>query len=268
MDALQKLIAKNAGKIRFGLVMFPTKGTTTPECVQAQPLLSPALGNEQKIRDLFVSERPASPTCVTNIDEGIKQASTEPLLYTTERRSFVLLVSDGAQSANCNDGSAANASTVNYITELYNKKVPTYVIGFDVGTNMGAQAALNSFATAGGLENPNGGTTKFYPANNQAELEATLDNLASLTAGEISLCRGMPCPDKRCLSATAMCTDGYCVEPLPNLLGPDGGQDTGNVTSGCSCRVSDRSAVPSAGLATLLCAAALLGLWRRRAFRH
>src|SRR3569832_1628981 len=47
--AINKLAANNSGKIRFGLAMFPNKTTTTPKCVQTNPLLAPAQGNEQAV---------------------------------------------------------------------------------------------------------------------------------------------------------------------------------------------------------------------------
>jgi len=267
VDALNKLMTANTGKLRFGLAMFPNKTAVSPKCVQSTPLLAPAIGNEQAVATELTNNRPGSP-CITNIDEGIKQASMEPSLRSSDRRSFVLLVTDGEQSNNCSGGPAtANPLTIQYITDLYNQKVPTYVVGFDIGSNMAAQASLNSFAKAGGLPNTTG-TTSYYPANNQAELEAALAKLASLTGGEVSLCRGMPCPDGRCLSATATCTAGFCVEPAPDLGGQGGnndadGTDTGSLASGCNCQVGSAPAAASAGWSALALAA-VLGLLRRR----
>ncbi len=269
VSAINKLIANNSGKIRFGLAMFPNKTATAPKCVQTSPLLAPALGNEQAVSTLLTNNRPGSP-CITNIDEGIKQAGAEPSLFTPDRRSFVLLVTDGEQSNNCNGGTAtADPLTVQYVKALYDQKVPTYVVGFDIGSDAQAQKSLNSFALAGGLPNKNG-TTMYYPANNEAELESTLSQLASLTSGELGICRGMPCPDGRCLSATAMCVSGFCVEPEPDLGGQGGGDDAGGsgggggLATGCSCEVGQRRAVSSAGLMALLLSGVVLLRGRRR----
>ena len=269
VTAINNLIANNSGKLRFGLAMFPDKTSTTPKCVQTTPLLAPALGNEQTVSMLLTNNRPGSP-CITNIDEGIKQASLEPSLFTTDRRSFVLLITDGEQSNNCNGGTpTADPLTIQYIKGMYDKKVPTYVVGFDIGSNAQAQKSLNSFATAGGLPNKNG-ATMYYPANNEAELESTLSQLASLTGGEVGVCRGMPCPDGRCLSATATCVSGFCEEPAPDLAGQGGGNDDaggpsgGIVTTGCSCDIGNRTAASSAALTGILLSGALLVLARRR----
>lgn len=267
--AINKLATNNSGKIRFGLATFPNKTSTTPKCVQTSPLLAPALGNEQTVATLLTANRPDAP-CITNIDEGMKQAGAEPSLFTQERRSFVLLITDGEQSNNCNGGTAtADPLTVQYIKALYDQKVPTYVVGFDIGSNAQAQKSLNSFAQAGGLPNTNG-TTMYYPANNEAELESTLSQLASLTSGELGICRGMPCPDGRCLNANAMCVSGYCVEPEPDLGGQGGGGDAGGpgggggLNTGCSCEVGQRRAASSAGFVALLLSGVVLLRARRR----
>ncbi len=269
VDAIRNLTTKHAGKLRFGLGMFPDKGVMTPQCVQTTPHLSPAPNNEQAVMTQLASNTPGAP-CVTNIDEGIKQAGADPALYSTERRSFVVLITDGAQSGNCSGGrTTADPLTVKYLTELYSKKVPTYVVGFDVGTNATAQASLNSFATAGGLPNPTG-TLKFYAANDQAELEAALDKLAGIAStGDVSFCKGVPCPDNRCLTATAQCVDGFCVEPPPDPNGGGSGNPDGTggglATTGCSCQVGAHSHAGTAGLLSplLLVAAGILRLRRR-----
>lgn len=269
VDAINSLMAKNSGQLNFGLAMFPTKTTVSPKCVQNGALLPPAPNQVQTVTTLLANNRPGSP-CITNIDEGIKQASAEPSLFTTDRRSFVLLLTDGAQSNDCNGGSAtADPLTVQYIKDMYDKKVPTYVVGFDIGTNAGAQKSLNNFAIAGGLPNSDA-TLKYYPANDQAELEATLAKLAGLSGGEVSICRGQPCPDGRCLSATASCTSGFCVEPVSDMAGQGGGTDDGgtdgggSVASGCSCQLGGQAATSSAGLSALAIGGALLLLRRRR----
>lgn len=80
----------------------------------------------------------------------------------------------------------------------------------------------------------------------------------------------MPCPDGRCLSATAMCESGYCVEPEPDLGGQGGSSDAGEpgrggLSTGCSCEVGQSRAASSAGLvALLLSGVALLRSRRRR----
>lgn len=269
VDAIKSMTTKYAGKLQFGLVMFPDKGIadSSKTCVQTMPMLSPGPGNEQQVVTLLNNNRPGAP-CITNIDEGIKQARDNTALYGTDRRSFVLLITDGAQSGGCNGGRAgADPLTNQYLKEMYDKKVPTYVVGFDIGTNTNAQASLNSFALSGGL--PNAGTPSFIPANNQMELDAALDRIASSsTGGEFSVCKGQPCPDNRCLTPGAMCMNGFCIEPATDDGGTAGGIDlgpetVGTVATGCSCQLGGQSMAPSASL-TLLVGGGLLLVLRRR----
>jgi MYXO-CTERM domain-containing protein len=274
VDAIKNMTTKYTGKLQFGLIMFPDKGIseTSKTCVQTMPMLSPAVGNEQKVVTLLANNRPGSP-CITNIDEGIKQARDNQALYGTDRRTFLLLITDGAQSAGCNGGRAgADPLTNQYIKEMYDKKVPTYVVGFDVGTNAGAQASLNGFAMSGGLPNP--GTPSFIPANNQAELDAALDKIASSsTSGEFSVCKGQPCPDNRCLTAGATCVSGFCVEPTGDGgTGIDvdlgGDPNGGTVATGCSCRLGEQPGelpVAPAAAAVAVLGGVLLARRRRSA---
>lgn len=274
VDAIKSMTTKYAGKLQFGLVMFPDKGINenSKTCVQTMPMLAPGPGNEQQVVTLLTSNRPGAP-CVTNIDEGIKQARDNMALYGTDRRSFVLLITDGAQSGGCNGGRAgADPLTNQYIKEMYDKKVPTYVVGFDIGTNTNAQASLNSFAMSGGL--PNVGTPSFIPANNQTELDAALDRIASSsTGGEFSICKGQPCPDNRCLTPGALCMNGFCIEPASADGGGGGDTDmgpdvAGTVATGCSCQLGGQSMAPSASLALIVGGGLLLALRSRRGARR
>ena len=269
VDAINKMTTKYGSQLRFGIGLFPDKGVVSGMCVQTTQLLSPAPGNAAKVSEQLTANRPDAP-CVTNIDEGIRQAAAEPALHTTDRRSFVLLITDGAQSSSCNGGpSKADPKTEQYIKDLYAMKIPTYVVGFDVGTNAQSQTSLNTFAKAGGLANA--AAPYFIAANDETELDAALDKIAALSSsGEFSFCKGMPCPDNRCLSATAACIDGFCVESGADMGGGsedlgDGNSDPGgSVATGCACQVGGRSAAPSALGAMLLVGTALVLRRQRR----
>ena len=51
--------------------------------------------------------------------------AADPTLYATDRRSFVVLITDGAQSSNCNGGrTTADPLTVQYLTELLQQEGP------------------------------------------------------------------------------------------------------------------------------------------------
>lgn len=178
--AINQLTMDFEGKIRFGLTMFPD--LVPEQCAQDVIPIPVGVDTAQPIRDLLTASLvkmdkyyPDGP-CVTNIDTAILQAATEPAFKDVDRDSFVVLISDGKQSAGCG-GNAGDMKTVQYITDLYqNDGVPTFVIGFDVDTD---SAQMNAFADAGGV--PSSGATKFYNAADQASLDAALKVIAVKT---------------------------------------------------------------------------------------
>lgn len=180
VDALKTLTTSYSGKIRFGLTLFPDRDTNN--CTQAAAIpvpLGPA--NETKIQTLLTSAlKAADPNfpdgpCVTNIDTGMSQAATDPGFKDATRKSFAMLVSDGAQ-AGCNAG-GGDTGTAATITSLASKGVKTFVVGFGSGVDT---ATLNQFAVAGGMP-VSGGAVKFYNAGDKASLDAALKTIAALT---------------------------------------------------------------------------------------
>jgi len=179
VDALKTLTTSYNGKIRFGLTMFPD--TDANSCTQAAALPVPVgPTNETKIQTMLTSAlKAADPNfpdgpCVTNIDTGMTQAATDPGFNDTTRKSFAMLVSDGAQ-AGCN-AAGGDSGTTAAITALAGKGVKTFVVGFGSGVDV---PTLNQFAVAGGA--PLSGATKFYNAGDKASLDAALKAIAALT---------------------------------------------------------------------------------------
>jgi hypothetical protein len=180
--AINKMTTTFAGKIRFGLAMFPDK--VNPNCDQGPIPISPAPGTEMAIQTLLTAalktndvNYPNGP-CVTNIDGGMHQVSLAPELADATRGNYVLLITDGAQSAGCSLYGGANGA-VKIAADLFAKKVATFVIGFDAGVN---STELNKLADAGGV--PTGDPmTHYYNAADQAALEMALDTIAKLTKG-------------------------------------------------------------------------------------
>ena len=177
--ALKTMTTTYAGKIRFGLTMFPD--TDNVACTQAAIPVPTGPANESKIQTMLTSALltsdpyyPDGP-CVTNIDTAMSQAATDPGFLDKTRQNFAMLVTDGSQ-AGCNAG-GGNAGTTATITAMAGKGVKTFVIGFGSGVNA---AALNQFAVAGGVPvvNP---TTKYYDAADQKSLDTALQTIAALT---------------------------------------------------------------------------------------
>lgn len=179
VDALKTLTTTYNGKIRFGLTLFPDRDANS--CAQGAIPVPLAAANETKIQTLLTSAlKAADPNfpdgpCVTNIDTGMSQAAGDPGLADASRKSFAMLVSDGAQ-AGCTAG-GGDAGTTATITALATKGVKTFVVGFGSGVDI---PTLNQFAVAGGapVANP---TVKFYNAADKASLDTALKTIASLT---------------------------------------------------------------------------------------
>lgn len=179
VDALHTLLGAHPTDIRWGLTMFPdTVGETCGQGAlpfpvgdgQAASIDAMLQGALDEANPLF----PAGP-CVTNIDTAILQAGTDPGLTDTTRGRFVMLISDGAQSA-CNLG-GGDAGTAQAIADLHAAGVTTYVVGFGSGVD---DAQLNAFAVAGGAPRP--GATKFFRAENANQLDTVFQAITGAVA--------------------------------------------------------------------------------------
>jgi len=174
---LTQLMTTYAGKIRFGITLFPDR--VMPNCTQSTIPFDPAPGNETPIgmllnKSLATTDMyyPNGP-CVTNIDSAIAQASMEPAFSDTTRKSFALLLTDGEQSG-CN-AAGGNAGTIAALKAMNMKGVSTFVIGFGASAD---PVSLTQFANAGGV--PNSGPA-YYDATDQASLDAALLKIANET---------------------------------------------------------------------------------------
>lgn len=277
-EAIGTLTTTYAGKLNFGLIMFPDE--TGVSCDQDGPIyVAMGAGNEQAVRDGVANTDPSGP-CVTNIDTAMAQVGTDPAYSGTPdpsgRRGFAVLITDGKQSGSCG-GNANDLVTIANIEALYMAGYPTYVVGFGGGVD---PADLDKFAMAGGV--PRVGTPLYYQADSAAELDAALDAIAGDIVGDPELggCAGSPCPDGRCFGDDEMCIEGVCktflpdAGPMPDASanGGDGGDGDGdggfggdgNESGGC-CSASNSAAhlVGTTALAVFVLAL-LLGLPRRQ----
>ena len=181
VNALNTLTTTYAGKIQFGLTMFPD--TDADKCNQGAIPIPPGPGNEMKIEQLLTAalantdpNYPDGP-CVTNIDTGMQQASMCTQLTDKSRGDFVVLITDGAQ-AGCSAAGGANGATM-LITQMAKAGIGTFVIGFGSGVNA---KQLNNFAVAGGHSTGNM-AKEYYDAADQMSLDAVLKAIAGQTFG-------------------------------------------------------------------------------------
>jgi hypothetical protein len=131
------------------------------------------MANAQNENNKFFPDGP----CVTNIDTAMDEASKVAALSDPARKSFVLLISDGAQ-AGCN-AAGGNMGAQNIIAAMAAKGIGTFVVGFAGNVS---EANLNKFAQLGGYPNP-AANLDYYKAENEASLNTALDTIAQQTLG-------------------------------------------------------------------------------------
>ena len=194
--AIGTMTTQFAGKIRFGLTLFPD--LVTPNCEQDAIPIPVAPGTEMSIQTLLtnalVTADPYFPNgpCVTNIDTAMSQATTEPAFADLDRASYALLITDGKQSSGCDAAGGDNGTEMIIGDLLATQKVPTFVLGFGSGID---PAQMNDFGLAGGV--PANAMTAYYDAQDQASLDAALKAIADKTLGCVfSLDEPPPNPDE------------------------------------------------------------------------
>lgn len=180
VKALDLAIANTKAKLRFGLILFPD--LTAPDCGESKipiPVSDQAADEITALLDkTLVTKKPADwypgNPCVTPIDSALTLATTETSFTDPTRQSYVLLVTDGKQTACGTNVASREAAAIATIGDLYNgKKVPTFVLGFGDEVD---PAHLNACAEAGGV--PAAGATKYYDAQDAASLDAALKAIA------------------------------------------------------------------------------------------
>ena len=185
VEAISLLTNTYKGKAQFGLLMFPD--TVAPSCGQGAIPILIGPNNEMAIQlrlqaalDAGNLEYPKGP-CVTNIDTGIQQAATDPGLSDPAHTGFVLLLTDGAQSA-CSLGGGNNGTELAIHNLRTQKGVDTFVIGFDNSGGIDIPS-LTRFADAGGQLAPTAadGGFLFFNAQDQVSLQAALDVIGGRT---------------------------------------------------------------------------------------
>lgn len=176
--ALHDALTGYPDDLRWGMTMFPD--TTGASCAQDAIPFPLADHNATAIDTLLQSALatadplyPANGPCVTNIDTGVEQAATDPSLAMTDRKSYLMLVTDGGQSSCSLGGGAAGA--VSAVADLYtNRAVTTFVVGFGSSVNA---TELDNLASAGGA--PQAGAHKYFQADDAAALDTTVATIAS-----------------------------------------------------------------------------------------
>jgi hypothetical protein len=177
---LKAITAELDDAIRFGLMAFPGRGTTTilgggMSCaagtleVPIGPQAAPAIATSLDGLTLIQS----TPTATTLEAAHTVLGSGAPVLDGTAPAKYVILVTDGAP--NCSDPSgrgggggtdaAAVTASVAAIASMQKDGIKTYVLGYDTQADPALKAALDMMAAAGGT-----GDTEHRAIENEASL--------------------------------------------------------------------------------------------------
>jgi hypothetical protein len=175
VEAMKFVLDTYAGKIRFGWMAFPAQSDCDPGVVSVE------LGDDSadSIRDLLDN---FFPWGMTPTGETLQNADAYyTRLNDTERANFVVLVTDGlptCPNGNGRPNAADDALALRAVETLFSHDVGTFVIGLGENLNNSNPGLLNDMAAAGG--HPRAGADKYYPANNQADLEAAFRDIAKV----------------------------------------------------------------------------------------
>ncbi len=160
--AVGSLVSAFGGKIRFGLMLFPSSGAS---CAKGKVNVPVANGNKAAINTALLSRTPSgmTPMGATLTAAETYLGSIDPL-----KKKYVVIITDGGESCSGNPVAA--------VTSLYKAGVTTFVVGFGSGV---AAATLKSMALAGGA--PLSSALSFYQASNAAQLTAALKKIGAAT---------------------------------------------------------------------------------------
>jgi len=169
-DGLVGVVTSRQAQIKFGLLEFPSDDLCAAD---ANPEVAIALNAAGQFSGYFGGRNPGGNTpAQISLTSALAYYNSIPV---NSAGRYVLFATDGLP--NCGgpmQDQASNAETVAAVTGLFNAGIPTFVLGF--GTFGLPAGVLNDAAVAGGR--PKAGSTKFYEANNSAELDAALAAIA------------------------------------------------------------------------------------------
>lgn len=176
--ALDHALGSYPTDVRWGLTLFPdATGASCAQDASAVPIDDGKATAIQTLLDASLAEAdpnyPKFP-CVTNIDTGIETAALDPALADPAHRSYLMLVTDGAQSAGCDLGGGDTGTEAAIRTLFHDRGIPTFVVGF--GSEADA-TELTRLANRGGV--PAQGATKYYKADTAADLDAVFQQIAN-----------------------------------------------------------------------------------------
>jgi hypothetical protein len=178
VTAVNELTKTFAGRLRFGLSMFPAAGA--PSCGSQGTLLVPvSMGTASTIPSVLMASlnpmdpnHPTAGPCISDIGSGLIGASTDPVLSNASEKSYLLLVTDGEQGG-CETHADGILQVLSTIKALAKNGIHTLVAGFGQDGDM---PALSTFANAGGLA---GSGQAFYDVADRRSLTEAIGRIAA-----------------------------------------------------------------------------------------
>jgi hypothetical protein len=156
-DAMGAILTSHGDRVRFGLVTFASDSNCGAGNVRVD------IGNDTEAM-IQTTIDGTSPRGSTPIGRTLDDLVGHSTLADNTRPNYVLLVTDGQEMCGGSPVAAAR--------DLFEQSpsVRTFVVGFGGGVSA---STLNNMAEEGGTARP--GTTKYYQADDAAELATALD---------------------------------------------------------------------------------------------
>ncbi len=201
-------------KVRFGFGAYPLP--VTEQSCDSTELISLGDHSVAELKAAWAPIEPAGGTPTGNSlytirADGRLSDPTDP--QDAGRARAVILITDGDPNA-CED----IHPSVREAQALADQDTPVYVVGFRSGAD---EQVLNAIAAAGGTDNPNDATKRFYTAENTDELVTVINDISS----EIVSCSYTlnPKPEDTNkiwvkLNDTFLPREGYSYEPTTGTL--------------------------------------------------
>jgi von Willebrand factor type A domain len=176
--ALNQVIAQTQASINWGLKFFANNNTCT---VNAGVAIAPALNNANAIAAAIAGTAPGGNTPTR---AAVETGTTYMRNFNSPNPKYILLATDGEPNCNPDPNNGGNtvpddAGAVAAVANAYagGSGIPVFVVG--IGSLGTAVATLNSMANAGGEAQPADAMGRVYfPADNQAQLEAALAKIS------------------------------------------------------------------------------------------
>jgi hypothetical protein len=188
VPALNQVILATDTAVAWGMKSFPEGQDTdscSPETIVDTIHVPIAPGNASVVVQAIEATTPEGDGTPTG--DAIHSAVRYLAGLQTPNRKFIVLATDGEPSCSPSGegGEDARPYAIAAVAESFAAGIPVFVVGVSTNDDSATQA-LNDMARAGGFPrpDPNPLATRYYLANTQAELVASLQSIT----GEIATC--------------------------------------------------------------------------------